>query len=138
MGPHEQSVTAALLQLALATAVLVGFFSILVRLGRIIDAIEKVLRRRKQRRGGPEPSGRPIEMLAADVRRLRRECALVPAGAPMARRRAIQLAYDDALVETAASLGVAEQVSAFPIGTQRDLERLRLEAELEAAGIALT
>ena len=35
-------------------------------------------------------TGAPLQVVAADLRRLRRQLALVPAGAPMARRRALQ------------------------------------------------
>ena len=51
----------------------------------------------------PEPLRRPIQVVAADVRRLSRQIALVPAGAPMARRRALAAAYDDVLIEAALS-----------------------------------
>ena len=44
---------------------------------------------------------RPLQVVAADVRRLGRQIALVPAGAPMARRRALAAAYEDVLIEAA-------------------------------------
>ncbi|WP_116449714.1 hypothetical protein [Blastococcus litoris] len=94
-----------------------------------------VQRRRAARR--PDPSRRPLQVVAADVRRLGRSVALVPAGAPMARRRALTAAYDDVLVEAAQQLEVAHELRTTPEGPARDLERLRLVAALEAAGLAV-
>jgi len=127
-----------LLRLALATAILVGVFALIAYAGPIIDAIERSHRRWQHRAQGPAPTGRPIEILAADARRLRRACTLVPSGAPMARRRGVVLAYEDVLVEAARSLGIDHGLRNLPLGPVRDLERLRLEASLEASGLRLT
>lgn len=80
---------------------------------------------------------RPLQVVAADVRRLRRQLALVPAGVPMARRRALQAAFDDVLAEAATMLGVPHALATAPHGRERDAERLRLLAALEAAGLAV-
>lgn len=128
---------AGLLRLALATVLLVGFFALVAHLGQIIDLLDRGHRRWRRRNAGPVAVGRPIETLAADARRLRRECALVPAGAPMARRRGVLLAYDGVLIDAGASLGVEHRLADLPLGPARDLERLRLEAGLEAAGFRL-
>lgn len=127
-----------LLRLALAIGIMLGFFTVIAHASPIIDAIERAHGRWQRRGQGPVPASRPIEMLAADARRLRRECALVPTGAPMARRRGVLLAYDDVLVEAAHSLGVEHGLGSLPLGPARDLERLRLEAGLEASGLRLT
>lgn len=94
-----------------------------------------VVRRRAAR--NPAPGRRPLQVVAADVRRLARSRTLVPAGAPMARRRALTAAYDDVLIEAALQLEVPHQLRAAPEGPARDLERLRLVATLEAAGLAV-
>jgi hypothetical protein len=83
------------------------------------------------------PVRRPHQVVAADVRRLARSLALVPAGAPMARRRALAAAYDDVLVEAALQLDVAHELRTTREGPARDLERLRLVSALEAAGLAV-
>ena len=88
-------------------------------------------------RGLPPLDRRPLEAVAADVRRLRRQLTLVPAGAPMARRRALQAAFDDVLVEAARMLAVPHTLTTEPPGRARDAERLRLLAVLEAAGLAV-
>lgn len=91
---------------------------------------------RHARRTGPLDR-RPLQVVAADVRRLRRQLTLVPAGAPMARRRALQAAFDDVLTEAAAMLAVEHALATEPLGRARDAERLRLLAALEAAGLAV-
>jgi hypothetical protein len=79
---------------------------------------------------------RSLELVAADVRRLTRELAMVPNGLPMARRRGLLAAYDDVLVEAAELLEVPHQLTAAPQAT-RELERMRLLASLEAAGLVV-
>jgi hypothetical protein len=96
---------------------------------------ERSARRRARRL--PPAGTRPLQAVAADVRRLRRQLALVPAGAPMARRRALQAAFDDVLGEAAGMLGVPHALATEPLGRSRDVERLRLLAALEAAGLTV-
>src|SRR4051794_41967691 len=42
------------------------------------------------------PAGMPIERIAADLRRIRRQALMPAMGMPMARRRAIVAGYDEA------------------------------------------
>jgi hypothetical protein len=98
-------------------------------------ALRRLARRRAERH--PEPLRRPLQVVAADVRRLGRQIALVPAGAPMARRRALAAAYDDVLLEAALLLDVATDLRAAPVGPARDAARLRLLADLQEAGLAV-
>jgi hypothetical protein len=79
---------------------------------------------------------RPLELVAADLRRLTRELSMVPGGMPMARRRGLLAAFDDVLVEAAELLEVPHQLTAEPPAT-RELERMRLLASLEAAGLVV-
>lgn len=104
--------------------------------GPVCRGIAKRWRRRRAA-GNPEPWRRPVQVVAADVRRLGRSLALVPAGAPMARRRALIAAYDDVLVEAAVLLDVPHELRTTPDGPARDVERLRLVAALEGAGLAV-
>ena len=94
---------------------------------------EPLRRRRKQ----AAPVGRPIEQVAADLRRLGAQLARVPAGAPMARRRGLQAAYDDVLVEAAGLLEVPHALDTVPPGRSREVERLRLQTALAEAGLAV-
>ncbi|MGY1855020.1 hypothetical protein [Modestobacter sp. SYSU DS0290] len=94
-----------------------------------------------RRRAGPAtdpgmPARRPLEAVAADVRRLTRELAMVPGGMPMARRRGLLAAYDDVLIEAAGLLQVDHQLAAVP-PEHRELERIRLIGALEAAGLVV-
>ncbi|RBY80705.1 hypothetical protein [Blastococcus sp. TF02A-26] len=121
----------ALLQLALLTAALVGSFGLL---GLLTGLFCGTVRLRPRRRA-VEPVHRPVQQVAADLRRLSRQLALVPAGAPVARRRGLQSAYDDVLVEAAALLEVPHAMTLTPAGPRRDAERRRLQAALTDAGL---
>ena len=93
--------------------------------------------KRRQQARHPVPQRRPLQVVAADVRRLGRQIALVPAGAPMARRRALAAAYDDVLIEAAELLDVPNELRSTPAGPIHEVERLRLLADLEEAGLAV-
>jgi hypothetical protein len=95
------------------------------------------LRERRRAARSPDPGRRPLQVVAADVRRLGRSLTVVPAGAPMVRRRALAAAYDDVLAEAALLLEVPHDLSTTREGPARDVERLRLLAALEAAGLAV-
>ena len=99
------------------------------------------LARRRSRRAGPPPATaperRPLQVVAADLRRLSRQLAVVPAGAPLVRWQALWTAFDDVLLEAAEQLDVPAELRSSPPGLARDLERLRLLAALEAAGLAV-
>jgi hypothetical protein len=83
------------------------------------------------------PTARPIQEIAADLRRLSRQLALVPAGAPLVRWRALWAAYDSVLMEAAAQLEVTHTLPGTPVGMARDIERLRMVAALEGAGLVV-
>jgi hypothetical protein len=104
--------------------------------GSVIRWIRRIADRRRAARN-PAPGRRPLQVVAADVRRLARSMTLVPAGSPMARRRALAAAYDDVLIEAANLLEVPHELRTAPEGAARDLERLRLLAALEDAGLAV-
>jgi hypothetical protein len=80
---------------------------------------------------------RPVQVVAADLRRLSRELAAVPSGAPLVRWKALWVAYDRVLVEAAELLDVPHTLAEAPIGTQRDIERLRVVCSLEAGGLVV-
>ena len=92
----------------------------------------------RHRRRVPEPVGRPIERVVADLHRIRAE-ALSPApGASKVRRDATMAAYDDVLADACRALGVPDLLSDLPPGTEREAERLRTEWLLEQAGVPVT
>ena len=95
--------------------------------------MERAARRRA--RPPQEPPHRPIEQVAADLHRLSRQVARVPAGAPQARRNGLQAAYDDVLIEAARLLEVPQTLDGLSPGRARDAERRRVEISLAAAGL---
>jgi hypothetical protein len=126
-------VATSLLQIGTGFAVVAG---LIAGTGPALREIGRLRERRRTARH-PEPLRRPLQVVAADVRRLARQLAVVPAGAPMVRRRALAAAYDDVLIEAALLLDVPHELAATPVGTDRDAERLRLLAALEGAGLAV-
>lgn len=122
----------ALLQIALLTGALAGAFALL---GVLTGLFCGTVRLRPRRRPALSPVHRPVQQVAADLRRLARQLAVVPAGAPVARRRGFQAAYDDVLIEAAALLEVPHTMTLTPAGPARDAERRRLQAALAEAGL---
>jgi hypothetical protein len=88
-----------------------------------------------RRRHPSAPPRRPIQVVAADLRRLHRQLELVPSATPQPRGRALLAAYDDVLAEAAMLLEVPEALHRAPEGWDRDGERLRVEARLAGAGL---
>ena len=81
--------------------------------------------------------GVPLEQLAADLRRLR---ALL--GQDEHRSAAHQignrLAYDRLMIQICGMLDIEHELGGNSIGVERDIERFRVEAELERAGVVLS
>jgi hypothetical protein len=53
----------------------------------------------------------------------------------MAKYRGAMAAYDDALLDACRALDLSTDLSTLPEGVERESERLRVEYELERAGI---
>lgn len=124
--------------------VLLGLaFGLLVLPGACLTVADRWLAgehplRRRRPPPAPHPSSRrPLQVVAADLRRLSRQLALVPAGASLVRWRALWAAYDDVLIEAADALEIPHELPTTPSGLARDLERLRLLAALEGAGLVV-
>jgi hypothetical protein len=98
-------------------------------------------RSRAGRNPEPEPVGptrRPIQVVAADLRRLSRQLALVPSGSTLVRWKALWAAYDGVLIEAAEMLEVPHELTDQPAaGVARDVERVRVLAALEGAGMVV-
>jgi hypothetical protein len=83
------------------------------------------------------PQGVPIEQVAANLRRLR----VVVAGdahRSAAQQMGNRLAYDRVLAQACDMLHVEHELALESSGMERDIERIRLEAELERAGVVLS
>lgn len=96
-------------------------------------------RRRLRQAAARGPSVRPLERIAADVRRLHAavetdRLACDPA-VPVVRRRGTRLAYEDCLDEACRALGVEHRLRELS-GRPREVELLRVEAALTGAGLA--
>jgi hypothetical protein len=84
------------------------------------------------------PTRRPIQVVAADLRRLSRQLALVPSGSTLVRWKALWAAYDGVLIEAAEMLEVPHELTDQPAaGVARDVERVRVLAALEGAGMVV-
>ena len=81
--------------------------------------------------------GVPIEQLAADLRRLR---AILGSDAhrSAAHQMGNRLAYDKLLRQVCEMLEIEHELEGDSIGFERDIERIRVEAELERAGLILS
>ena len=133
--------TTAVLYLVLLTAALAASFALLGLLMRAFSGqlLHDLRARRRAREGDVvfRPVHRPVEAVAADLRRLARQLDVVPAGSPQVRRRGFQAAYDDVLVEAAGQFAVPTTLAGLPPGFPRDVERLRVETALSAAGLVV-
>ena len=81
--------------------------------------------------------GAPLERLAADLRRLR-EIVRGDAHRSAAQQLGNRLAYDQVLMQACSMLEIEHELSDATSGMERDIERLRVEAELERAGMTVT
>ena len=85
----------------------------------------------------PHLRGRPIEQLAADLRRLRVAVA-TDHQRSATHQLANRVAYDQLLMQACEMLDVPHDLGKNTAGPERDIERLRVEAELERAGVVLS
>jgi ABC-type phosphate transport system auxiliary subunit len=81
--------------------------------------------------------GVPIEQLAADLRRLRAILG-TDAHRSAAHQMGNRLAYDKLLLQVCEMLEIEHDLAGESIGFERDFERIRVEAELERAGLILS
>jgi hypothetical protein len=81
--------------------------------------------------------GIPIEQLAADLRRLRAILG-TDSHKSAAHQMGNRLAYDKLLTQVCEMLEIEHELDADSVGFERDIERIRVEAELERAGLTLS
>jgi hypothetical protein len=77
----------------------------------------------------------PVERLARDVQRIRSDLAVLDPHTPVARRRGVVAAYDDALRDACRALGLPDQLVDVPEGVDREVVRLEVEEQLVSAGL---
>ena len=76
-----------------------------------------------------------MERLARDVQRIRADLAGLDPHTPVARRRGVVAAYDDALGDACRALGLPDQLVDLPEGLDREVVRLEVEEQLVSAGL---
>jgi hypothetical protein len=81
--------------------------------------------------------GEPIEQIAADLRRLRAAIA-DDEHRSAAHQMGNRLAYDRVLIEACTMLDIEHELHEETSGLERDIERLRVEADLERAGVVIS
>lgn len=81
--------------------------------------------------------GLPLERLVADLRRLRSAVGS-DAHRSAAHQLGNRMAYDQLLMQTCAMLEIEHELSEESSGLDRDIERMRVEAELERVGVTVT
>jgi biopolymer transport protein ExbB/TolQ len=133
--------------IAVAIMVLVPILSVLLYdllVGRWDEGIQRWRERRwsaaEHRRAVRElrhQQGAPIEQLAADLRRLRAILG-TDAHRSAAHQMGNRLAYDKLLMQVCEMLEIEHDLEHDSIGFERDIERIRVEAELEGAGLILS
>jgi hypothetical protein len=101
------------------------------------DRRQEVREHRRSVRALRRQAGLPLEDVVANLRRLR-----VAVGGDASRSAAHQmgnrLAYDRLLAQACEMLDIQHELSAETAGMERDIERVRIEAELEGAGVYVT
>lgn len=85
----------------------------------------------------PRPTGRPIELIAADARRLRLRYRHPPVGTRFAKYEGIRCAYDRVLAEACTTLGHPQLLTVVRPGDELDAERERVEDLLDQYGFGL-
>lgn len=83
----------------------------------------------------PEPDGRPIEAIVADLHRLGRRFHTLDPRTSFAKVEAVRYAYDRTLAECCAALGITHLLAVLPAGSELDVERERVEEQLAGCGV---
>ncbi|HEX7307440.1 hypothetical protein [Lentzea sp.] len=92
---------------------------------------------RRLRPPPPVPDHRPIERIAADLRRVRRARARFGPGVSAAKKIGARQAYDALLVQACAAVGVEHRFGVLPEGVEREVERFRVETRLKDLGLSV-
>lgn len=101
--------------------------------GRVADGAE----RRRNLRAMRRQQGAPLERLVTDLRRLR-QAVSTDEHRSAAHQLGNRMAYDRVLMQICAMLDIEHELHTELSGIDRDIERFRVEADLERAGVALT
>jgi hypothetical protein len=89
----------------------------------------------RYRKAAQAPEARPIEVIAADLRRLGRRYHALDPHASHTKVEAVRTGYDRALAECCTTLGLTQLLGVLPEGPELDAERTRVEGLLTDAGV---
>jgi hypothetical protein len=76
-----------------------------------------------------------VDRLARDLLRIRSDLETLDPRTPVARRRGVLAAYDDALADACRAMGLDDLLHDVPDGLEREVARLEVEEQLVAAGL---
>ena len=93
--------------------------------------------RRRNLRAMRRQQGAPLEQVAANLRRLR-GVLTVDAHRSAVHQIGNRVAYDQVLIQASEMLQIEHDLAKRSAGMERNIERLRVEAELEWAGVVLS
>jgi len=93
--------------------------------------------RRRNLRAMRRQRGVPLEQVAANLRRLR-GVLTVDAHRSAVHQIRNRVAYDQVLIQASEMLQIEHDLAKRSAGMERNIERLRVEAELERAGVVLS
>ena len=116
-------------------AVTLGATIALSALAYVLGMLVGRLGTRSSRRYIPEPDGRPIEAIAADLHRLGRRFHTLDPHTSFAKVEAVRGAYDRTLAECCTALGITHLLAVLPAGPELDVERERVEDQLAGCGV---
>ena len=92
--------------------------------------------RRRNLRAMRRQQGVPLEQVAANLRRLRG--VLTVDAHRSVHQIGNRVAYDQVLIQASEMLQIEHDLAKHSAGMERNIERLRVEAELERAGVVLS
>ena len=101
------------------------------------ESRQQSAQRRRNLRKMRDQHGVPLEQVAANLRRLR-VVLTGDAHRSAAHQMGNRLAYDQVLIQACGMLEIEHDLGGESAGMERDIERLRVEAELERAGVVLS
>jgi len=142
VSSHGVVLTTALAAVVCALAAVVRCDALAIRRawGRRARAVRPVLDRLdgglRSDRGLCGPTPPPIERVTAELQRLHRQRTAVPAYGSEKWLIAVVQAYDEWLQVACGHMSITHHLPALD-GIDRDIERLRVEGELIAAGLKL-
>jgi hypothetical protein len=93
--------------------------------------------RRRNLRAMRRQQGVPLEHVAANLRRLR-GVLTVDEHRSAVHQIGNRVAYDQVLIQASEMLQIEHDLAKHSAGMERNIERLRVEAELERAGVVLS